>query len=296
MSTVDFERFDMRHVSSLDELCALISSQSEAKKKTVLLAGGTDFMVQVSQGPLWPEPLPLVVDISRLEALRAIELNQSTLKIGAACTYLELQRHPVIQERAALLAAMTYDIGGPTIQARGTLGGNLATASPAADGVAAIAAFDPTIELCSSRGKRQVPFADFQTGYKTSTMQDDEFIESVTLQLPEKGSAWCWRKVGTRQAQAISKMAFAAVATVDQGRATRFGCGMASVAPTTARLENFRQLVLETPLSAITRQAVKKAIEADIQPIDDIRSTAGYRLHTAVAIGCTFLRELGAPT
>jgi xanthine dehydrogenase small subunit len=296
MSTVDFERFEMRHVADLDELCAVVSQQSESQHQTVLLAGGTDFMVQVSQGALLPDPLPLVVDISRLKELRQIEVVGDTLTIGAACTYLELQRHPIIQKRAPLLAAMGSDIGGPTIQARGTLGGNLATASPAADGVAALAAFDPTIVVRSSKGERKIPFSELQTGYKTSSRTADEVIVSIVLKLPAEGSAWCWRKVGTRQAQAISKMAFAAVATLDAGRAIHFSCGMASVAPTTALLDNLRERVRATPLAELDRAAVAQAIAADIQPIDDIRSTAEYRLHTATAIACTFLRELGAAT
>ncbi len=205
-----------------------------------------------------------------------------------------MQRHPDVQRLAPLIAAMTFDVGGPTIQARGTLGGNLATASPAADGVAAIAAYDPIVEVRSVRGDRQIPFAQLQTGYKQSTRASDEVIVALSFQPPKEGSPWIWRKVGTRMAQAISKMALAGVAEVEAGQATRFGIAMASVGPVTERLAATRELVLTQPLAALTAEAVDVAVSSDITPIDDVRSTGRYRLHCAKAAIRAFLRSLGA--
>jgi CO/xanthine dehydrogenase FAD-binding subunit len=191
---------------------------------------------------------------------------------------------------------MAADVGAAQIQARGTLGGNLATASPAADGVAALAAYDASILVRSARGARTIPFADLQTGYKTSSRAADEVIVAVELALPALGAPWVWRKVGARRAQAISKVALAGVAELAGGRATRFGLGMAAVAPVTARLASVRALATSTPLAALGSPAIERAVEADVAPIDDVRSTREYRLHCAKALVRAWLRQLGDAT
>ncbi|HZO12226.1 MAG TPA: FAD binding domain-containing protein [Polyangiaceae bacterium] len=290
MSVSDLPRYDFCHVESLAALCDMLSSRNG--KGMVLLAGGTDFMVEVSQGAPRRGALPLVVDISRMPELGGIDWDGTRLRIGAAVSYLELARHAAVAEHAPLLAAMTYDIGGPTIQARGTLGGNFATASPAADGVAAIAAFDPIIEVQSVRGRRRIAMADLQTGYKTSTRADDEVIVAFELEPPPPGTPWVWRKVGTRMAQAISKVALAAVAQIDDGVVTRFGAAMASVAPVTALLPNVRKLMTGARVDEVDAAALDAAVEADVAPIDDVRSTREYRAHCAKALVRSFVISL----
>jgi CO/xanthine dehydrogenase FAD-binding subunit len=171
---------------------------------------------------------PLVVDISRLGERRGIALAGDTLRVGAATTYLEMRRSELIRERAPLLERRGRDVGAVQIQARGTLGGNLTTASPAADGVAALAAFGATIVVQSVRGERRIPIGALQTGYKRSSRAADEVIVAVEIALPKAGSPWYWRKIGVRRAQAISKVALAGVAEVSGGRITRLGLGMAS--------------------------------------------------------------------
>jgi len=294
VSVVDLPRYPFERPSSLDAACAVLASREAAKARTVLLAGGTDFMVQVSQGKLAPDPLPLVLDVSRMDELRGVHLDGARLRIGAAVTYLELQRDPIVREYAPLVAQMTHDIGGPTIQARGTLGGNLATASPAADGVAAIAAYDPVIEVKSVRGVRRIPMAELQTGYKQSTRAADEVIVALELHLPAHHAHWCWRKVGTRLAQAISKVALGAIAELEGGRVVRVGLGMASVGPVTALLPNTRALVTSKPIHDLDAASLDAAVESDVAPIDDVRSTRAYRIHAAKAVVRGFMRDLGA--
>lgn len=297
MSLADLRLFEMQRAPSLGALCALVSERHARGQATVLYAGGTDWMVeQEMRRPIAEGEAPhLVVDISRLEELRGIRAEGETLWIGAATTYLELRRSALVVERAPLLARMACDVGAIQIQARGTLGGNLATASPAGDGVAALAAFDASILVASARGARRIPMAELQTGYKRSTREADEVIVAVEIALPEKGSPWFWRKVGARRAQAISKVALAGVAEVREGRARRFGVGMVSVAPVTARMPATRALVLGKPLAEISASELDEAVGADVAPIDDVRSTGEYRLHGARAITRAFLRELGAP-
>jgi CO/xanthine dehydrogenase FAD-binding subunit len=189
---------------------------------------------------------------------------------------------------------MAHDIGGPTIQARGTLGGNLATASPAADGVAALAALDAVIVVQSVRGLRRIPLSELQTGYKQSSRAADEIIVAVEIEAPASGTHWVWRKVGARRAQAISKVALAAWAEVGPKRVTRFGAAAASVAPVTARMEHTRRLVTNAALGSIEPRVADEAVNADISPIDDLRSTKQYRAHCLRALVRGFLAEIGA--
>ena len=278
---------------SLDDALALLAQRAARSEKTVLLAGGTDWFVERHVAP--PETagtLPLVVDVSRLDALRGIALDGETLRVGGATTYLEIRKDARVAARCPLLAAMARDVGALQIQARGTLGGNLASGSPAADGACALAALDATLVLTSVRGARRVPLSSFYTGYRKSVLAADELIEAIEIALPPEGSPFAWRKVGTRQAQAISKVAFAALAVVAEGRATRLGLGMASVAPTVALLPATRALGLSRPLAEIGDADVEKTVLADVSPIDDVRSTAAYRRHVAVRLAQRFFEEL----
>ncbi len=277
----------------LPEALGLLAARAAKGRKTVLLAGGTDWFVERHVAPPEEEgTLPLVLDVSRLDGLRRVSLEGDALRVGAAVPYLELRNDARVASRCPLLAAMARDVGALQIQARGTLGGNLASGSPAADGVAALAALDATLVLRSLRGARRVPLAGFYTGYRKSVLAADELIEAVEVALPPEGSPFAWRKVGTRQAQAISKVAFAAVAVVAGGRATRLGLGMASVAPTVALLPATRALGLSRPLAELADADVEAAVLADVSPIDDVRSTAAYRRHVAVRLVTRFFEEL----
>ena len=276
----------------------LLAERAARDEKTVLLAGGTDWFVERHVAPPETEgTLPLVVDVSRLDGLRGISLagdapDGQRLRVGGAVTYLELRKDARVAARCPLLAAMARDVGALQIQARGTLAGNLASGSPAADGVTALAALDATLLLRSIRGARRVPLAGFYTGYRRSVLAPDELIEAVEIALPPVGAAFVWRKVGTRQAQAISKVALAGVAVVENGRAKRLGLAMASVAPTVAFLPATRALGVSRVLAELTDAEVRDAVLGDVAPIDDIRSTAAYRRHVAVALVTRFFEGL----
>lgn len=296
MSLADLRAFEMRRGLSLASLCDLVSERHARGEATVLLAGGTDWMVEQELRGMLAEGQagPLLVDISRMDELRGIHLTDGTLRVGAATTYLEMRRSEIVRERAPLLDRMARDVGAVQIQARGTLGGNIATASPAADGVAALAALDAEIVVRSARGERRIPIAALQTGYKASSRAPDEIIVAVDIALPAAGSSWIWRKVGARRAQAISKVALAGIAEVQNGTVTRIGLGMASVAPVTALLPKTRALALSRSLADLTADAIDGAVAEDIAPIDDVRSTREYRIHCAKAVTRGFLRQLGA--
>jgi CO/xanthine dehydrogenase FAD-binding subunit len=228
----------------------------------VPLAGCTDVYVGLNFGTL---PAKRFIDLWPLDDLRAIRITDGALSIGALATYTELNRSPLVRKRLPILAAAAREIGGVQIQNRGTLGGNVANGSPAGDSLPVLAVADATLVLSSAKESRRVPFNSFFTGYRTSVLRPDEII--VAVQVPRVDGRQWFRKVGTRAAQAISKVVMAAV----RSDSPRVAIG--SVAPTVVRLP-------KTEASLSSRAPIAEArrtLEAEIQPIDDLRSTAEYR-------------------
>jgi CO/xanthine dehydrogenase FAD-binding subunit len=189
-----------------------------------------------------------------------------------------------VLEAIPMLARMARDVGAVQIQTRGTLAGNLASASPAADGVPALMALEAVVTLTSARGARKVPVEAFFRGYRSTVLEPDELVTEIDLRVPPPGSWVRWQKVGTRLAQAISKVALASAVTVEGGRIVRARFGMASVAPTTSPLAATREAAQGKEVARLDRAALERALEEDIKPIDDVRSTAVYRLHVAKAL------------
>lgn len=298
MTIADLHSVAFGKVRDLAALCQQVTGLVDEQRPFVLLAGGTDWMVEQEMrkpfASLASDVVPIVLDVSQLGELRGIQLEGDVLRIGAATRYLEIRRDPRVLSRAPLLERMARDVGAIQIQARGTLGGNLATGSPAADGVAALAAYDAILLVKSTRGERRISFAELQTGYKQSTRAPDEVIVAIEILLPRAGSHWYWRKVGTRRAQAISKVALAAIAEVEAGQVIRCGLGMASVAPVTAILPRTRETFLSTRIAELDGERLDKAVDADITPIDDVRSNGSYRMHVAKAVIRDFACKLGA--
>jgi len=245
------------------------------------MAGCTDLYVALNAGELkgtgflnlWP-----------LEPLRHMAVRDGVLSIGALCTYTDLMRSRLVQKRVPMLVAAAREVGGPQIQNRGTIGGNIANASPAGDTLPVLAAAGATIVLGSVRGPRRVLFTDFYTAYRRTVLAPDELITAVEIPAIE-GRQW-FRKVGTRAAQAISKVVMAAV---DGGprRAPRIAVG--SVAPTVVRLPR-TEAALASGASIADAQRI---LSDEITPIDDVRSTAEYRRRVSANLLASFWRESG---
>ena len=292
MTAPPFASLPFASPSTLPEALGILAGRSGQEGGTVLLAGGTDWYVE-RHARLPLAGTPLVVDLTRIPALRTIVLQGDRLLLGGGTTYEDLRRSPDVSRRAPLLAAMAASVGAAQIQARGTLAGNLASGSPAADGVAALAALDAGIVLASVAGERSVPLAAFYSGYRKTVLRPDELIARIEMELPGGPSSQEWRKVGTRAAQSISKVALAGLAVVTGGRISRIGLGMASVAPTTAFLPSVRALALGRTPRELSDAALDEATARDVSPIDDVRSTAAYRLHVARALVRNFFESLG---
>jgi xanthine dehydrogenase small subunit len=242
----------------------------------VPMAGCTDLYVALNFGTLKDTRF---LNLWVLGGLRAIEVRGDLLTIGALVTHADLVRSPLVRRRIPMLAAAAREVGGVQIQNRGTLGGNVANASPAGDTLPVLAAADATVILISAAGTRTVPFNQFYTGYRQTVRRPDELIAG--FEIPSiRGTQW-FRKVGTRAAQAISKIVIAGIRP-EPGGEVRIALG--SVAPTVIRATR-----TEAALSRGTAiEEAQRILLDEIVPIDDIRSTAEYRRRVAANLLARF--------
>jgi CO/xanthine dehydrogenase FAD-binding subunit len=252
-------------------------------------AGGTDLMVLLEAGKL---PHLNYLNIWNLAALRGIEVSAQHVTIGALTTYTEVQANPVLREEFPMLCQAASETGGLAIQNRGTLGGNIANASPAADSPPALLAYNAELELLSVNGSRWVPYQNFHTGYKLTIMQPDELLARIRLPRLWPDLIHYYRKVGTRKAQAISKVCFAATARMDNGVVDLIRIALGSVAPVPLRCRATEAMLQGETLDENVIQQAKAALSREIVPIDDIRSTKDYRLRVSVNLLEDFLRQL----
>ena len=278
-------RYDMRAPRDLDEALELMAGQPGEWKP---FAGGTDLMVLLEQGKLTHRKFLSVFGIAQL---RGIETTNSHVVIGALSTYSQLQRGPVLGSEFPLLCQAASETGSIANQNRGTLGGNIANASPAADSPPALLVYDAELELLSNRGARWIPYARFHKGYKQMDLAPDEIISRIRV--PRKNGKWrqYYRKVGTRRAQAISKVCFAGVADVADGRIRNIRIALGSVAPTVLRCVKTEALLLKSSGASRIEEA-QEELAAEMSPVDDFRSNAKYRTRVAQNLLAEFLLQL----
>ena len=258
--------YDLIAAKSLEHALSLIGETWRP------FAGGTDLMVLFEAGKL---PHKQFVSIWGLRELKGIEVTPESVTLGALTTYTEVQWHPLLRAEFPLLAQAALETGGIATQNRGTLGGNIVNASPAADSPPALLVYDAELELMSAAGPRWVPYRTFHTGYKQMDLRPDELVSRIRLPRGREGWIQYYRKVGTRRAQAISKVCFAAAARVERGRIAKVRIALGSVAPTVLRCYRTEEALERDPESA------RAVLYSEIAPIDDIRSTSNYRLRVA---------------
>jgi CO/xanthine dehydrogenase FAD-binding subunit len=255
-----------------------------------LLAGGTDLMVDLNFGRRRPER---VVAIDRLPELANIERN-GHVRMGAGVTYTRMLR---VDAGSAALAEAARTVGSPQIRNAGTLGGNIATSSPAGDTLPVLAALDAVVVLRSTQSERRVPFTEFMTGPKQNVRRPDELV--IAAEWEDAGPAQTFMKVGTRNAMVIAVAGLALV--VDRAR-RRVGVGMGSCGPTILRAaaaERFATALLEahgwdhrlTPSDA-ELQEFGRLVATAARPIDDVRGTAAYRRHVLAVMGARALARV----
>ncbi len=256
------------------------------------IAGGTDVLVQLS-GELGPPPERLI-DLWGLDELRGISLDGNALTLGALTTYTEVRRSAVCRDLLPALVEAAATIGAAQIQNRGTLGGNIANASPAGDTLPVLLASDALIVIGSVRGERELPAAAFWTGYRRTALLPDEIVIRIRIPLVADRQVR-FRKIGTRRAQAISKVVMALSWVADSPSApwhsVRLGLGSVAERPIRASAtEAFLEGRLPTSDTADTASV---RVAAEIEPINDVRSTADYRRAVTARVLHRLIREAG---
>ena len=282
----DAAQFDLVAPGSLD---AVLSLLAESPGEFLPIAGGTESMVAFGAGRLQAKKL---VSLWGLKELRFINATDETLTIGAGSTFTDIRRHPIIASDFPMLAQAASWTGSIANQNRGTLGGNIVNGSPAADSPPALLAYGAELELISIRGSRKVAYDGFHLSYKKTALSVDELVYAIHLPRRFENYVQHVRKVGTRNAQAISKVAIAALALMADGMIEDIRIGAASLRETPIRCAGVENVLLGKRISPQIIHAARAALAKEILPIDDIRSTARYRAAIAGNLLEEFLNKL----
>ena len=273
---------------SLGDVLSLLANEPGVWRP---FAGGTDLMVLLEAGKLDHRNY---INIWPLAELHGIEVSDTHLTLGALTTYTDVQAHAVLRSEFPMLCQAASETGGLAIQNRGTLGGNIVNASPAADSPPALLAYDAEIELVSTQGSRWLPYQGFHTGYKQMLMRPDELLTRIRLPRNTTGATHYYRKVGTRKAQAISKVCLAATGRTNDGHIEDVRIAFGSVAPVVVRCTQTENALRGQKPDAATANSARSNLLREISPIDDIRSTADYRLQVASNLLADFVRTLNS--
>ena len=264
--------FEIVSPKTINQALSILNNEG---KDLALLAGGTDLMVLFHQGRVNKKKFLNLVNI---QGLRGIEVKNDFVEIGALTTFAELQRNQVLKTEFPVLVQAAQTIGSWAIQNRATLAGNIVNGSPAA----ALLIYDAKLELRSLNGSRTLEYNLFHKAYKKMDLRPDEILTKI--QLPRASFENChtyFRKVGTRSAQAISKVCFAGLLCMQQQKIKHIRLALGSVAPFPLRLIKTESLLLEQVLSKKLVEAAIRDLQHEISPIDDIRSTKEYRMKVA---------------
>ncbi len=278
--------FEMITPRSLTDALDLLSRDAGVWRP---FAGGTDLMVLFESGKLNHKRF---INILPFHELKQIEVTNEHITIGSLTTYTQVQSNETLQKEFSMLCRAASETGGLAIQNRGTIGGNIANASPAADSPPPLLVYNAEIELISSKGSRWVEYKDFHLDYKKSVMHEDELISRVRLPRTNEGWKTYYRKVGTRKAQAISKVCFAGAVKLDGNKIEDVRIAYGSVAPVPLRCIETENFLRGQMLDNALIQSAKLQIQKEITPIDDIRSTSLYRNNVSANLLEDFLTQV----
>ncbi len=281
--------YELKKAKDLQEVLSLLHSEPGVWRP---FAGGTDIMVGFEAGKLSHRKF---VNLLGLKELQGIEETPTHVTIGALNTYSHIRSHSTLRREFELLVEAAGVTGAVAIQNRGTLGGNIANASPAADSPPALLVYEAELELISSQGSRWVGYKNFHTGYKKMDLKPDELIARVRLPRHKGSPAQFYRKVGTRKAQAISKVCFAGWAQMSGGDLHEVRIALGSVAPTPIRCPKTEAFLRGKALTPSLVNGAQAEIRNEVTPIDDIRSTAEYRSRVTANVLEEFLQGLMSP-
>lgn len=280
------DHYELVAPQTLDAVLALLREGTHTP-----IAGGTELMVALAAGRLPTRPL---ISLHHLRELRFIEVHSEMITLGSGTTFTDIRRHPILAAELPMLSLAASWTGSIANQNRGTLGGNLVNASPAADSPPALLCYDAVLTLISSEGTRTLPYRDFHLGYKQTALRSGELLHSISVPRLHAGYTSYIRKVGTRNAQAISKVALAGLVLVKNGVITDLRFAAASLREIPVRLQAAEQALITQRITPAAIAAARGALLAEVRPIDDIRSTAQYRGAVAANLLEEFLLSLTA--
>jgi CO/xanthine dehydrogenase FAD-binding subunit len=256
------------------------------------IAGCTDLMVC---DPVRRSSMGGVLDLLQIPELRGITETPGGLEIGATTTFAEIGRSALVNDRLPALAAAAQVVGGWQIQNRATIGGNVINASPAGDSLPALLALEAQVTLAGPNGVRKIPFSSFYSGYRQTEMKEGELLARLFIPDPTPGTRQFFRKIGTREAQAISKVVIALAGRVEDSVIADFRLAAGSVAATPVRLTAVEQAVIGRTVGPEVAELGGQCASESVEPIDDVRSTAAYRRFVLGRIVRRMTLALGSP-
>jgi CO/xanthine dehydrogenase FAD-binding subunit len=255
----------------------------------VILCGGTDLLVKMRAGTVCPE---LLLDVSEMESLKGITEANGHVEIGAATTEAGLLAAPLIQARLPLLATVLTKLGSVQIRNRGTLGGNLVNASPAADSAIPLLLYDAELRIVGPDGERSISVEEFLVGPGRTSLRAGEFVRTVRIPVPKAPFRAFYHKVGKRQALTIAIASLGALVRLEGTRVAEARFSAGSVAPTALRLHRLEQRLRGADLRIETIETARSIAAESVSPIDDVRATAAYRRAVTGDLVARFLYRL----
>ena len=264
-------RFDYCRPKSLSEALEILAKEGE---KVRVLAGGTDLLVKIQEGVDAPE---LVVDIGELEELKGIKEESGIIELGPLVTHAGVMASELLKEKAPVLVAACSEVGAPQIRVRGTIGGNLATASPAGDSIPALYVLGAIVVLKSREGEREVPIENFFTGVKQTVIRPDELLTAVRFPAMNEAGRCFFKKLGQRKALAIAKVTVACCLVIREGIIENIRIALGAVAPTVIRSSRAESYLEGQSLTEEVIARAGQMISEESRAISDIRSTEKYR-------------------
>lgn len=261
--------------SSVDEVLAILA---EGKGSARIVAGGTDLILEMERGVR--KGITTLVDISRLDGLDKIWIDATnTIHLGANVTHNQVAASKLLHEKAFPLVQACWMVGSPQIRNRGTIAGNLITASPANDSITPLMGLGAQMHLRSQKGSRIIPLAEFYTGVRKTVMQPEEMLEEVSFPAMPATARGVFIKFALRKAQAISVINLAIILDVQQTKIVKASITLGAVAPTIVHAAKAEKALIGRQFEQTALEEIPGLVVEDIHPIDDIRSSAAYRDH-----------------
>jgi CO/xanthine dehydrogenase FAD-binding subunit len=281
--------FDARTPKTLNEAADLLSRYGP--DGAMVLAGGTDLLVRMKEGIAKPR---IVIILEKIDEIKGIKASKGKIRIGSAVTFEEIVRSDIIQSKAPVLAMACEKIGSPQIRNRGTIGGNIANASPCADSVPALAVLEAKVVLASKSGKRKVPVIECFRGPKENAFRADEIISHIEFSAPKKPDHSFYLEKGQRKALSITKLSVAGQIEIDaKGAVKKARIAYGAVAPTVIRGYAVERFLQGKTLSPDVLKQAETLAQKEVKPIDDIRSTKEYRREVTGVLLRRGLESLG---